>query len=54
MFKSIEVEKLVDPFVDTGNLLLIDKDPLDPNVDERFGQKRFFLLFVELRVAFDI
>lgn len=28
MFKSIEVKKLIDPYVDLGNLLLIDRDPL--------------------------
>lgn len=26
-YKPIEVQKLVDPYVDTANLLLIDRDP---------------------------
>lgn len=31
MFKSIEVKKFVEPYVDLGNLLLIDRDSLDNN-----------------------
>ena len=49
-----EVQKVIDPYIDLGNLLLIDQEPLDAQVDEEKLAKltrdnaQFLYLFISL------
>lgn len=44
MFKSIDVKKLVEPLVDLGNLLVVDKDPIE-EIEKAEKDDRYFFFF---------